>query len=158
VSARWLSQLAEITLANELGPNSICSVADVVKLMDQYVEKTYGSKHPESYLSMLDREYTNTVKKLGRQPRRGSYNIRLDSSMFGDSHPMHIKEVIDDDITNLPGRGANKNAKLSPKEADMVVDAALCAWKENGSCHCYTIIRSRLYDYIEHGISIERYR
>ncbi|OBT85425.1 hypothetical protein VE02_04842 [Pseudogymnoascus sp. 03VT05] len=134
VSARWLSQLAEIALANELEPGALCTVTDAVALMDQYVEtncvrKTGGPKSGKRYQNEVDQESSDTekgwhitAKKRKCQPRYGSSHKHVELYMFGETEPEDIVDIAVVELEKLRKKAGNKITEPSPAEAKRIAD------------------------------------
>ncbi|OBT59051.1 hypothetical protein VE04_01024 [Pseudogymnoascus sp. 24MN13] len=169
VSARWLSQLAEIALANELEPGALCTVTDAVALMDRYVEtncerKTGGPKSGKRYQNELDQEcsdtengWHNTAKKRKCQPRYGSSHKHAELYMFGETDPEDIVGIAVGELEKLRKKTGNKITKPSPAEAERIADMVHEEWASRGGCLCSATIRQRALDYVEHGISVDKF-
>lgn len=156
VSARWLSQLAEIALANELGPKSVCTVDDAVNLMDRYVNVTCGHKRSKGSLSVADAEHDNLAKKPKTQHTAGSSNMQVNSIVFGNAGPADLEGKADQCMTLFREKAANRSYKPSPEEVDSVEERVLERWEFYGRCGCAGILGDRVRDYIEHGIPMDR--
>ncbi|OAF60280.2 hypothetical protein VC83_03134 [Pseudogymnoascus destructans] len=169
VSARWLSQLAGISLANNLEPNAICTVDHAVQLMDRYVEEncersTHGAKSRKRYLRKLNQELSdtedeclNTAKKLKPDPRHGTSGFQIDEFMFPNTDPGTMMEMVDKELASWRKSKGNENAKPSLTEAEEIICEAYDEWSTRGQCQCRDIIRNRLLDYVEHGFPVDRY-
>ncbi|KFZ20714.1 hypothetical protein V502_03046 [Pseudogymnoascus sp. VKM F-4520 (FW-2644)] len=167
-SARWLSHLAEIALANELEPGALCTITDAITLMDRYVEtncgrKPGGPKYGKRYPNELDqersdteKEWYNTAKKRKCQPRRGSSHTHAEFYMFGETDPEGMEDVARYELEELREKEGNKIIKPSPAEAERVADMVHKQWASHGGCVCSDTVRQRALDYVEHGIPINR--
>lgn len=154
VSARWLSQLAEIALANELEPNALCTVADAVKLMSRYVKSTCGHKRPKKRSQeTVATEYGNPVAKKSKfQLTAGPSKILTNSHLFGERSSADLEERADECIALFGEMEDKKGYKPSPEDIDYIEQKVLDRWENNGGCCCYEVIAKRLRDYVEHGI------
>ncbi|KFY26219.1 hypothetical protein V493_04214 [Pseudogymnoascus sp. VKM F-4281 (FW-2241)] len=167
VSARWLSQLAEIALANGLGPNAVCTVANAVGLMGRYIEtnngrSTAGSTGRKRYPTELnqgsdaEKKGYDTAKKLKCRRSRGPSHTDPQVHMFGEAYPEEMEEMVDDGIAMLRENAADKTAKPSPMEAEKIANKISEMWKNCGGCKCGATIHQRVLEYIEHDIRIYR--
>jgi MoxR-like ATPase len=157
VSARWLSQLAEIALANELEPNALCTVVDAVKLMSQYVKVVSGQKRPKRSQDAAATECDSSVAKKPKfQLTEGSSNMLTDSHLFGGVPSADLEDLADECIATFSEMEGKKGYKPSPDDIDMIEGSVLDRWENYGGCCCGSVIGSRLRDYIEHGTPMDR--
>ncbi|KFZ12776.1 hypothetical protein V501_04047 [Pseudogymnoascus sp. VKM F-4519 (FW-2642)] len=159
VSGRWLSQLAEIALANELGPNALCTVDDAVKLMSRYIDVTCGHQRSKRSWSQgaVATEDDNPVKKAKLQPKGVSPYLEENLKCCASE----MERTIDQWIAIFREEGLNKRFKPSEEEMETIADKVFDRWggcpcDEDTACYCSEIVDNRLRDYIEHGTPMYR--
>ncbi|KFY02559.1 hypothetical protein O988_02078 [Pseudogymnoascus sp. VKM F-3808] len=160
VSARWLSQLAETALADELEPNAPpCTVADALELMSRYVkEVTCENKGSKRSQGTVATEYDGSVKKRKLQLTAGSSlsPVRVtDAHLFGETRSADLEGRADECIATF-GEMEAEGYERSPEDIDYIAEKVIDQWQFNGGCCCYEIIGSRLRDYVEHGTPMNR--
>ncbi|OBT62938.1 hypothetical protein VE03_07886 [Pseudogymnoascus sp. 23342-1-I1] len=157
VSARWLSQLAEIALASELEPNALCTVEDAVNLMSRYVKVACEQKQPKRCQDTVATEWDNPVAKRSKfQLTARQSKMQINSHIFGEVCSSDLEDTADECIAIFRKMEAGKNYKPSPEDIDMIEEKVLDRWERNGGCCCSEVICSRLRGYIEHGTPIDQ--
>ncbi|KAL5345497.1 hypothetical protein ACLOAV_009247 [Pseudogymnoascus australis] len=157
VSARWLSQLAGIALANNLEPNAICTVDDAVQLMSQYAKES--CRHQLSKRSRTQgavaAEYDNPAKKSKFQPER----VPPDLEENLESCASELEKSIDGWIAVFREERLIERYKPSLEEMEEIFYMVRGIWNgcscEN-SCYCYKIIDNRIREYVEDGTPMHR--
>ncbi|KFY07122.1 hypothetical protein V492_07430 [Pseudogymnoascus sp. VKM F-4246] len=157
VSARWISQLAEIALANELEPDAPCTVAEAVDLISQYVQTACGQKRPKRSLSTMATEYDNPAAKQRKlQHVAWSPSMLPDTHIFGEILTEDLENIADEYIEMFGEIEGQTNYRPSPEEIDTIEGTVHDRWEFKGGCGCFDIICNRLRDYIEHGTPMKR--
>lgn len=144
VSARWLSQLAEISLANELQPRALCTVHGAIQFMARYVDKTFRNIASKPGLSSSNLQNSKRKRKVREETAAGPSNKRKLDAV--------AKEETLDAVANL----VEKRLEAQWEEMELFVAHSFDPWYAKiGMCDCVKGLQGKLEGYIEHGIPID---
>ncbi|KFY39351.1 hypothetical protein V494_04018 [Pseudogymnoascus sp. VKM F-4513 (FW-928)] len=157
VSARWVSQLAEIALANELQPDALCTVAEAVNLISQYVQTACGHKSLKRSLSTIATECDKPAAKQ-RKIRHMAWSPSMlpDKHIFGKVHTEDLENIADEYMEMFGEIESEKVYIPTPEDIDTIEEKINERWELKGRCGCFEIIGNKLRDYIENGTPMKR--
>jgi len=153
VSARWLSQLAEIALANDLAPDARCTVIAAIHSMKRYVDKIF------EVTAVPKPKATNMKRKIDPEfddASGSTKKLRLEIDVLPEGRFLNsIAQVVE---KRLEARMTNKLSDVQREEVELMIEEALDNWDiANGTDHDvhYEDIRKKSAAYIEQGIPMD---